>query len=51
MHGHMNVKLITMHGHMNVNFITMHGHIYIKLVLMGALRTSNFSNFLNIIPT
>ena len=30
MHGHMNVKFITMHGHMNVKFITMHGHINVK---------------------
>ena len=34
MHSHMNVKFITMHGHMNVKFITMHGHMNIKFITM-----------------
>ena len=34
MHGHLNVKFITMHGHLNVQFITMHGHLNVKFITM-----------------
>jgi hypothetical protein len=48
MHGHMNIKYITMHGHINIKYITMHGHINIKfniLFLSNSLnKTCNLKN-------
>jgi hypothetical protein len=33
MHGHLNVKFITMHGHLNVKFIRMHGQLNVKIAI------------------
>jgi hypothetical protein len=35
MHGHTNVKIVTMHCHMNVKNVATHGHINVKFVYIG----------------